>query len=74
MAFLHLFQIEPFGHRFLQVPGESLVTQDEVGHLLAQRRRIGDLAKPRLRRAAVVFQFQHVLEHRKAAFRPRDAE
>ena len=35
---------------------------------------LGDVGQPLLRLAAVVFELEHVLEHRKAAFGARDAE
>ena len=74
MALPNFFQIEPLGHRSLQRPGKRLVAQDEIGHLRAQRVGIGDFASRVSAVCLVVFQFEHVLEDRKAAFGARNAE
>ena len=50
------------------------MAQDEVGHFGAQFLGLRDVGETLLRLAAVVFEFQHILEHRKAAFGAGDAE
>ena len=71
---LDIFEIKPLGHRLLECGRELLVTKDEVGHFGAQFAGLRNVGETLLRLAAVVFEFQHILEHRKAAFGAGDAE
>ena len=73
-AVADVLQIEPLGHRLLQRRRKFLVAQDEVGHLVAQLVGSGNVGQPLVGLAAVVLQFEHVLEDRKAALGARDAE